>query len=150
MASRASHSRLQGDLGELSAAKWFAAQGATVFVPLNHSRDCDLVALLNGELLRVQVKTSTFSRGGTYEVQLATSGGNQSWTGLVRRFDPARCDVLFVLVGDGRRWCIPATAVGGTRSIVLGGRYSEYEIPPDVEVSESGVLVQSAAPRGDS
>jgi hypothetical protein len=35
-------------------------------------------------------------------------GRNQSWTGVVKRLDPARFDYLFVLVGDGRRWFIPS------------------------------------------
>ena len=60
---------------------------------------------------------------------LATRGGNQSWSGLVKRLDDTRCDALFVHVGDGRRWYIPATALGGNTHIVLGGpKYAEYEV----------------------
>jgi hypothetical protein len=45
------------------------------------------------------------------------------------RFSADRCDYLFVLVGDGRRWLIPATVVEGTTSIALGGpKYAEYEV----------------------
>ena len=37
--------RGQGDQGELSAARWFAAKGAAVFTPLFRSnRDVDLIA----------------------------------------------------------------------------------------------------------
>jgi hypothetical protein len=47
----------------------------------------------------------------------------------VKYLDPSRYDYLFVLVGDGRRWFIPAQAVGGTSGIRLGGpKYYEYEI----------------------
>jgi hypothetical protein len=54
---------------------------------------------------------------------------NQSWNGLVKRFSAERCDRLFVLVADGRRWFIPADAVEGTTAIVVGGpKYAEYEI----------------------
>jgi hypothetical protein len=83
--------RRQGDLGELSAMHWLVSVGAAVYVPLLHSPDCDLVADLDGCLLRVQVKTSTYSRGNRFEVMLATRGGNQSWNGLVKRLDPTRC-----------------------------------------------------------
>jgi hypothetical protein len=38
-------------------------------------------------------------------------------------------DYLFVLVGDGRRWFIPARFVEAVRALALGGaKYSEFEI----------------------
>jgi hypothetical protein len=85
-------------------------------------------------LARVQVKTSTCRQRRCFQVQLATRGGNQSWSGVAKNFDPTRCDFLFVLVGDGRRWFIPSQAVEGHSTINLGGhKYSEYEIglPPE-------------------
>ncbi len=119
----------QGDLGEISAIDWLVGQGAAVYVPLLHSPDCDLVADLDGRLLRVQVKTSTYAQRGRFDVMLATRGGNQSWSGLVKRLDQRRCDYLFVHVGDGRRWFIPAAAIGGGTRIVLGGpKYAGFEV----------------------
>jgi hypothetical protein len=108
---------------------WLAEQGAKIFMPLGHSPDYDLVADFGDRLVRVQVKTSTFFRDGRWCTMIATRGGNQSWSGLVKRFDPSRYDALFVLVGDGRRWYIPADAIEGTTAISLGGpKYSEYEV----------------------
>ena len=83
--------------------------------------------------VRVQVKTSTYrgSKPGSdrWHVSIATNGGNRSWSGVAKRFDHARVDYLFVLVGDGRRWFIPAHLVEGTRGLVVGGsKYSEFEI----------------------
>ncbi|MEO8091853.1 MAG: group I intron-associated PD-(D/E)XK endonuclease [bacterium] len=128
--------RQQGDLGELSAMEWLTRQGALVFAPLGHSPDCDLVADLDGRLLRIQVKTST-QRSTTHHghlrspVLIATNGGNQSWTGLSKYFDPTRFDLLFILTGDGRRWLIPSEAISARKEIVLGGpKYSEFEIEP--------------------
>jgi hypothetical protein len=47
----------------------------------------------------------------------------------VKRFGPARCAWLFVLVGDGRRWFIPAPNIAGTTPVVLGGpKYAEFEV----------------------
>ena len=121
--------RLQGDIGELSAMGWLVDQGATVFLPLGHSPDIDLVACLDDRLLRVQVKTSNYLVNGRYSVTIATRGGNQSWSGLVKRFDPSRCDYLFVHVGDGRRWFIPSDAVEGGTGLLLGGpKYEAYEV----------------------
>ena len=91
-------------------------------------------------LLRVQVKTSTclevtLHGEERWSVSISTNGGNQSWSGLTKRFDPAKADALFVLVGDGRRWFIPASVVEGTHGVRLGGRrYSEFEIEPGAPI----------------
>ena len=53
---------------------------------------------------------------------VCTRGGNQSWSGLVKRLDTAAFDDLFVLVGEGRQWFIPAVRVLG------GPKYSEFEV----------------------
>jgi hypothetical protein len=124
--------RGQGDRGELSAALWFGARGAGVFIPMFHCRDYDLIADWGEGAMRVQVKTSTFFRNGRWEVGVCTSGGNRSWSGLVKKLDPQNYDYLFVLVADGRRWFVPSSQVGGGRRIRLGGpRYAAFEIDPD-------------------
>jgi hypothetical protein len=123
--------RRQGDAGELSAIVWLFSAGARIYMPLFTDPDCDLVADFGESLVRVQVKTSTCWRNKRWEVTLATRGGNQSWSGLVKRLDATRCDALFVHVGDGRRWYIPATVLGGGSGILLGGpKYAEYEVDP--------------------
>lgn len=128
--------RQQGDLGEFSAMEWFAGQGARVWVPLGHSPDVDLIAEIDGRLLRVQVKTTTQyvttpNGHSRWRAMIATNGGNQSWGGATKIFDPAHVDFLFVLVGDGRRWLIPAHAIESQRQVALGGsKYAEFEIEP--------------------
>jgi hypothetical protein len=126
--------RQQGDLGETSAIEWLTRIGAGVWTPLGHSPDADLVAEVEGRLFRVQVKTTTMEARTPnghqrWEVALATNGGNQSWNRVAKTFDPARFDFLFVLVGDGRRWFLPAQAIEARYRITLGGRkYSEFEV----------------------
>ncbi|HEX8065026.1 MAG TPA: group I intron-associated PD-(D/E)XK endonuclease [Thermoleophilaceae bacterium] len=121
--------REQGDLGELSAVEWLGYRGAAVAIPFGHSPDWDLVAELDGRLLRVQVKTSGFRQGDRWQVRVCTRGGNQSWNRVAKLFDPSRCDFLFALVADGRRWFIPSEALDGRTAIVLGGpKYSEFEV----------------------
>lgn len=120
--SNAFHARRQGDIGEAAAIHELTRLGAVVSVPLFHSPDYDLVADFGEGLRRVQVKTSTHRTGRSrYAVQLATSGGNTSWNGVVKEFDPSRCDLLFALVGDGRRWLIPTGEIEGRRGVILGG-----------------------------
>jgi hypothetical protein len=124
----------QGDLGEFSAMEWLASRGALVWIPLGHSPHVDLVAEFEGHLTRVQVKTCTYSvvtpnGHDRWSVSIVTRGGNRSWTGEAKQFDPARVDYLFVLVGDGRRWFIPAHLLEASQGIALGGsKYSEFEV----------------------
>jgi PD-(D/E)XK endonuclease len=121
--------REQGDVGEMSAMCWLASRGATVAIPVGSSRNWDLLAELDGRVVRVQVKTSTCSVKDRWDVTLCTRGGNQSWNGLVKRLDSSRFDYLFVLVGDGRRWFIPAAQVAAGWHLRLGGpKYAEFEV----------------------
>ncbi len=101
-------------------------------VPFGHSPDYDLVADFGTGLQRVQVKTSRrLTPKRRWEVMLETRGGNQSWSGTVRKFDASRYDWLFVLVGNGRCWFIPGDAIEGSRGVCLGGpKYAEFEVEP--------------------
>jgi PD-(D/E)XK nuclease superfamily protein len=140
--------REQGDLGEYSALEWFLSKGVSVAIPFGHSPDWDLGAELDGRLARVQVKTTGCRRNHRWTVLISTRGGNQSWNGLAKYFDASRCDFLFVLVADGRRWFIPATAVEGRSGLTLGGpKYAEYEVergrPFEAERCRNPVLQSS-------
>ncbi len=113
----------------MSAAAWFAEQGARIAVPFGHSPDWDLIAELPNRVARGQVKTTGCYRNGRWEVSICTRGGNQSWNGIVRRFSSDRCDYLFVHVADGRRWLIPSDQVEGGTGVLLGGpKYEQYEV----------------------
>ena len=124
--------REQGDWGELAAMTWLMSRGASVYRPVFHSPDVDLVAVLGYQVLRVEVKTTAYPRAdGRWGVTISTSGGNRSWSGLVKYFDSKRCDYLFVLVADGRQWFIPTGALDCRSALTLGGpKYSEFEIEP--------------------
>lgn len=122
--------RREGDLGELSAMEWLGSRAMRSY-PIGHSPDCDLIVDDGCALQRVQVKTTTRWCNRRWEVMLCTRGGNQSWNGVVKHFSASRCDSLFVAVADGRRWLIPADAVGGGSGIRLGGpKYAGYEVEP--------------------
>jgi PD-(D/E)XK endonuclease len=134
--------RMQGDLGEFSAMEWLASQGALVWVPLGHSPDVDLIAGIDGHLLRIQVKTTTQctttpTGDRRWRAMIATNGGNQSWSGASKAFDPTRVDLLFILVGDGRRWLVPAKEIEAQRQIALGGtKFEEFEIEPGTAIDK--------------
>jgi PD-(D/E)XK endonuclease len=140
--------RRQGDLGELSAMQWLVSAGAIVYTPLLHSPYCDLIADFDGELVRVEVKTSTRRERDRWSVAVCTRGGNQSWNGLVKRIDPSRCDYLFAHVGDGRRWYIPTSALEGGTAITLGGpKYSDYEVAQGAPLAARGDSQRGATRR---
>ena len=144
----------QGDLGEISAAEWFVSQGVRVALPFGHSPDWDLLAELAGHLVRIQVKTTSCYRKGRWEVAICTRGGNQSWSGVVKRFSRLRCDYLFVHVGDGRRWLIPSDKVEGGTGVLLGGpKYERYEVDRGcsfaaLAIDEGQPLESASAPGG--
>jgi PD-(D/E)XK endonuclease len=121
----------QGDLGEASAIEWLVSRGYPVWIPVGRSPDSDLVTRIDGRLAGVQVETCRRLFNGRFQVMVCTKGGNQSWNGVVKRFSATRCDWLFVLVADGRRWFIPSSEVGGGSAIMLGGpKYAAFEVEP--------------------
>ena len=129
--------RVQGDIGERAAVAWLLNQGYTVAYPFGHSPDWDLVAEIDLTMYRIQVKTSTVFLKRRWDVRLSTSGGNQSWNRVVKLFHPSRCDYVFVLVGDGRQWFIPAAELGGGHVIRLGGpKYERFEVDSDRPIVE--------------
>ena len=70
---------------------------------------------------------------------LCTRGGNRSWSGQVKRLDPAHYDYLFVLVADGRMWFIPSERVEGGSGLLLGGpKYADFEVYFGTPMGEAG------------
>ena len=125
-------------------------QGAHVAIPFGHSPHYDLIADFGGPPSRVQVKTTVCRQKERWAVTVCTRGGNQSWNGVVKRLDAAMYDYLFVLVGDGRQWYIPASRIDGGRGLALGGpKYAEFEVErgdpiPDTLVSRTPLQSSSA------
>lgn len=150
---RRRHPREQGDIGERAAVSWLWRAGARVFVPFGHSPDFDVIAVFDAVPYRVEVKTSTAvprNGPGRYIVYLSTSGGNQSWNRVVKLFDPTRCDFVFVLVADGRRWFIPTGAIDGRRGMVVGGpKCAAFEVgDEDAPADAARLLEWMPAPGG--
>ena len=111
--------------------EWLVWHGYSLYLPVGHSPDVDLIAGDGDVLLRVQVKTSMRWHDGRWEVMVCTRGGNRSWNGSVKRFSASRCDRLFVLVADGRRWFVPADEVEAASKLRLGGpKYARFEVEP--------------------
>ncbi len=100
-------------------------------IPLADNQPYDLIADVDGGLARVQVKTATSrSPYGRFVASIDTAGGNQSFH-TRKPFDPALCDVLYVLTDDGRRYVIPSARIVSHRSITLGSKWEAYESVPE-------------------
>jgi len=83
---------------------------------------------MEGELLRVQVRTTTYrSAEGVFRVELRTKGGNKSGDGKVKYFSDGPSDLLFVLTGAGDSYLIPKTAVGSRCFLNLGVAFAQYQ-----------------------
>ncbi len=62
--------------------EWLASKEAHIYVPVGHSPDIDVIAEIEGVVLRIEVKTATHTKSmGKWQVHLSTRGGNQSWSG---------------------------------------------------------------------
>jgi hypothetical protein len=100
-----------------------------VSLPLIDSQPYDLVVDDGTRLQRSQVKTTTRrSRAGGFLVQVCTRGGNRSFH-TTKSFDPATCDLLYVLTDHRDRYLVPAAEVRARHTLTLGGRMAPYLLP---------------------
>ncbi|HUH07282.1 MAG TPA: group I intron-associated PD-(D/E)XK endonuclease [Egibacteraceae bacterium] len=120
--------RLQGEIGLGAAIAWFTSEGYSVSIPLCDNQPYDLVVedRASGDLLRVQVKTSTGKNAsGTFVVRLFTAGGNQSFH-TRKLFDNTASDLLFVLTDDREIYVIPCREIPNRNLIALGAKWRQY------------------------
>lgn len=124
---RFSNSKKQGDAGLGSAIAFFTSKGITVCIPLTDSQDFDLVIDDEG-LKKIQVKTTTYQKNGTFIVAMRTSGGNRSGTGKVKKFDKSKADFIFVLTSNEERYLIPSKEVTSPNHVFLGKQFERFKV----------------------
>jgi hypothetical protein len=128
---RRANPRLQGLVGLGAAIAHFCEEGWAVSLPLNDSQAYDLIVDDGAQLLRVQVKTTTFRNpAGNYVCRLETAGGNQSFH-TRKPFDHASSDLLFILTDGGAVYLIPCADFTNTNSITLTDKYDRYRRGPE-------------------
>ena len=121
--------KVQGSVGVGHAIAFFAEQGIPVFTQVSDICKYDLVVDIDGELKRVEVKTTSAKNPhNSWVVQLRTNGGNQSGRGKTRQFDENSVDYLFVLTESMERYLIPSKDVIGRNSVSLPGKYLKYKV----------------------
>lgn len=136
----------QGNLGETRAIYEFTKHGFAVSKPLTNNNKYDLIVDKDGILSKVSVKTSGRKKpNGSYEVYIATSGGNTTVNKLIKRQDKDY-DLLFVLLETDEWYIIPSTALGsaGVTVIVTSSKYDKFKY--NALAAEMVVLQRSVKP----
>lgn len=119
--------KFQGNIGEAAAIFHFTKLGYVVSKPLFENTPYDLIVDF-GIIKRVQVKTTSSSRNGSFRVELRTKGGNTSWNGVVKCVTKDQCDLLFIYCEDKSKYLIPVDLIDGKTMITLNDTYEEYKI----------------------
>jgi hypothetical protein len=115
--------KIKGTVGVGQAIAYFTRHGIIVSIPLNDSQPYDLVADIDGELKRIQVKTTTSN-----VISLRTTGGNQSFH-TAKLFEHNSCDFIYGMLDNGESWLIPTSAFTNINSIKLTDKkYEQYKI----------------------
>lgn len=135
------NTRQQGAYGVALATAYFTSLGHSVSIPMSDCQRYDLIVDDGSVLSRVEVKTSANkSTEKSYCVQLATSGGNQSWSGVSKTISTEDCDLVFVATIDGRGFVFKASEVEGKTTITVGNSYRDKQVfGPDISPSSGFV-----------
>ena len=125
------NSKKQGDAGLGQAIAYFTMLGWEVALPLTDSTDWDLIVQDdNGDLKKVQVKTSYQLRNGVAVVDASVKGGNKSGTGKKKNIQDQSWDLLFVhhLITE-QKALIPKESISSQGQVNIGStKYSAYLI----------------------
>lgn len=118
----------QGDIGEARAIYEYTRLGYGVSRTVFDSMKYDLIIDVDGQLYRVQVKTTSFkSNYGVYQVALSTSGGNQSFNKSRPRQD-SDYDILFVMADNGDCWSVPVSEFEARNTLNMNSRFDKFLI----------------------
>jgi len=102
------------------AASWFTLCGGEVSWPLEPAR-YDLVVLVDDQVLRIQVKTTTVCDDSRWTVWLSSSRGQRV------PYSPDEVDAFFIVTADLDLYLIPLAAVAGLHAIQLS-RYECFRV----------------------
>jgi len=116
----------QGSIGEARAIYEYTKIGVVVSKPVI---DCDYDLLIDdgASIKRVQVKTTTQTKGNHYSCNLRVMGGNQSFN-TVKKRNINDWDVLFVMADDGRCRSIPANEFDAKNCLCLNERFDRFAL----------------------
>lgn len=115
------------------AVSWFLRRGYVPSLPVEPAR-YDLVVESDDGLKKVQVKSTTCRRAGTWFVRIwrmeYASGNDLNCNGRRGRtaYLPGEIDLFFVLTGDGSKFLIPVEATAGQTTLSLDRKYAAFKV----------------------
>jgi hypothetical protein len=115
----------QGTVGLSYAIAFLTKKGYNVSVPLVDNQSYDLVCEVDGNLKKVQVKSTRTLQNSNYCVQLRSIRANRSGN-TIHKFDNNSCDYLLVVTELGDIYFIPTTEVQSKSTLSLGKKYEPY------------------------
>jgi len=123
------NSKKQGDAGLGQAIAYFTMKGYDVALPLTDSADWDLIVEIEGQLKRVQVKTSSqLANNGIMKFNANVNGGNMSYNKVPKLIPEQQWDLLFLhhLI-TGKQALIPKDVLTTKGQVNIGGKkYNEF------------------------
>jgi hypothetical protein len=120
------NTKKQGDIGLGAAIAYFSKIGAVVCLPISDSQDYDLIVELDGELKKVQVKTTGSTNKYSYFVDLRSTGGNSKKNFVLRKGKDIVFDLLFILTEEGTQYIISRDCV--KENVSLGVSCDKYKV----------------------
>lgn len=123
------NSKKQGDAGLGQAIAYFTMNGYDVALPLTDSADWDMIVEIDGELKRVQVKTSSqVNKIGVAVVNTKVSGGNKSGSNKPKMVQAQSWDLLFVYhFVTTKKYLIPKTEINSKGQMNIGSeKFTKY------------------------
>ena len=116
----------QGTLGLSYAIAYLTKKGYNVSVPLVDNQSYDLVCEIDGDLKKVQVKSTRTKENSNYCVQLRSIRSNRTGN-TIHKFDNNSCDYLLVVTELGDIYFIPTLEVKSKSTLSLGEKYSNFK-----------------------
>jgi hypothetical protein len=135
------NSKKQGDAGLGKAISYFTELGYEVALPLTDSADWDLIVQIDGELKKVQVKTSSQMRKSIEVFEANVKGGNRSSGNKSKDIQDQDWDLIFLhhLITK-RQALIPKDSLTTKGQINLGEKYKQFIIGDAGELEILGRL----------
>lgn len=113
-----------GLISELKAMQYMIRLGYVVFVPLCTSPKCDFLAMSGEDILKVQVKTATWSTTGPHKyLQCRLSNRNKNPNPIYKKGDFDIC----IFVDNSRLWYVPFDEIEGMTSVCLDSNNPDYK-----------------------
>ena len=126
----------QGGIGMAQAIATFAKLGHTVSIPLIDNQGYDLIVDKDGQLLKVQVKTTKQKApSNNYVVELRRIRANRTQN-TIHTFNNQDTDLLYILTEEGVEYIIPCLEITAAGAITLGQKYDKYRLEGSAKVAK--------------